>query len=303
MLIDNGTIMEENIKTPHDALDAISTTIKAKEHFWAHRDELLPDIRQQPNGCIHALSQHIYNLITKCKLPHVQAQEMLKIMLLQHAVCFHEAREWICQQDQSKLTYQSLLSHCKLLESRCEQYHKARERGRADLMSISAATASASSVHTNALTTQAHCNKCSYMHPPNKCPAGDPSSTATVHNKVKTTPGEIQAETEADAPAGLLAGSHTATTAKAIAPPIALAIATAVAHCPTSLTNPITGKHPIGTTRTLLTSYSPTALKLWTNSPEVTCLWREHQMARSPSSPNSTSYPRWNKADHIQDRS
>ena len=39
-LIDNGTITQENMKTPHTALDAISMTIKSEEHFWAHRDEL-----------------------------------------------------------------------------------------------------------------------------------------------------------------------------------------------------------------------------------------------------------------------
>ena len=58
-LIDSGTITEENMKTPCAALDAIGITIKAKEHFWAHRDELLSDIRQQPNEGIHALCQHI----------------------------------------------------------------------------------------------------------------------------------------------------------------------------------------------------------------------------------------------------
>ena len=168
-LTDNGTITEENIKTPCATLDSISTTIKAQEHFWVQRDELLSGIRQQPNEGIHVLSQCICNFVTKFKFPHVQTQEMLKIMLLQHAVHFHEAREWICQQDQSKLTCQSLLSHCKLLESRCEQYQKARERGQANLTSISAATASASSIHTDILTMQTHCNKCGYTHPPNKC--------------------------------------------------------------------------------------------------------------------------------------
>ena len=170
MLIDNGTITKENMKTPCDALDAISATIKAEEHFCAHRDELLSDVRQQPNEGIHALSQCICNLITMCKFLHGQTQGMLNIMLLQHAVHFHEARDWICQQDQSELTYQSLLSHCKLLESRCKQYQKARESGWTDLTSISAATASASSIHTYALTTQACCNKSSYMHLPTGVP-------------------------------------------------------------------------------------------------------------------------------------
>ena len=34
-LIDNGTIMQENMKTAWHTLDATGTTIKSKEHFWA----------------------------------------------------------------------------------------------------------------------------------------------------------------------------------------------------------------------------------------------------------------------------
>ena len=68
-------------------------------------------------------------------------------MLLQHAVRFHEARDWIHLQDQSQLTYASLLQYCKTLEQRCEQYQKAQIKGRAELTTLSAATATASSVH------------------------------------------------------------------------------------------------------------------------------------------------------------
>ena len=56
-------------------------------------------------------------------------------MVLQHAVKYHEARDWIRQQDQSQLTYQALLSYCKMLEACCEQYQKAKERGHTDLAS------------------------------------------------------------------------------------------------------------------------------------------------------------------------
>ena len=45
-------------------------------------------------------------------------------MLLTHAVKYHEARDWVRLQDQSKLTYQALLNHCKLLEQHCEQFHQ-----------------------------------------------------------------------------------------------------------------------------------------------------------------------------------
>ena len=167
-LTDNGTITE-NMKTPCAALNAISMTIKAEEHFWAHRDELLSNVRQQPNEGLHALSQCMCNLVTKCRFPHAQTKDMLKIMFLQHKVHFHEVTDWIHQQDQSKLMYQFLLSHCKLLKSRCKQYQKAREREQAGFTYIPAATASASSIYTNALTTHTHCNKCNYMDPPNKC--------------------------------------------------------------------------------------------------------------------------------------
>ena len=58
-------MMEESMKTPLAALDAIRTTIKSEEHFWANKDELLSDVRQQPGEGIHVLSQLICNLITK----------------------------------------------------------------------------------------------------------------------------------------------------------------------------------------------------------------------------------------------
>ena len=85
-------------------------------------------------------------------------------MVLQHAVCFHKARDWICQKDQSKLTYQSLLSHCKISGIQVQTVPKGQG-------SITAATASASSIHTDALTTYPHWNKCNYMHPSKQFPA------------------------------------------------------------------------------------------------------------------------------------
>ena len=92
-------------------------------------------------------------------------------MVLQHAVRYHEARDWIRHQEQFQLTYQALLSHCKMLESHCEQFQKAKERGHAYLASITAAT---SSLHLDALSTSKHhCQKCGYSHPHTKCPTKD----------------------------------------------------------------------------------------------------------------------------------
>ena len=53
--IDSGVMTTEHMKTPRATLDAIATTIKSEEHFWAHRDELVSDLRQQPSEGIHVL--------------------------------------------------------------------------------------------------------------------------------------------------------------------------------------------------------------------------------------------------------
>ena len=50
----------------------------------------------------------------------------MKLMLLQHAVKYHEAHDWICFQDQDTLTVQSLLNNCTQLEGRCEQFKQAQ---------------------------------------------------------------------------------------------------------------------------------------------------------------------------------
>ena len=100
-LTDNGVMTTDHMKTPRAVLDAIATTIQLEEHFWAHRDELVSDLQQQPSEGIHALDQCICDLITKSKFTHLPTTEMLKIMVLQHAVRYHEARDWIRHQDQS----------------------------------------------------------------------------------------------------------------------------------------------------------------------------------------------------------
>ena len=148
-LIDRGVMTAEHMIKHKAALDAIGTTIKSEEHSWAHRDEPRSDLQQLPDKGIHALSQCICDLAIKSKFAHVPTVEMVKIIVLQHAVKYHEARDWIRQQAQSQLTYQALLSHCKMLEAHCKQYQKAKERGHADLASITVAT---SSLHLDAIS-------------------------------------------------------------------------------------------------------------------------------------------------------
>ena len=123
-LIDNNTITVEDQLTPTSALQAIQRTLKEDEHFWHFRDEVLSDFRQEPNEGTHSLSNRITNLINNCKFTDSNTKGTLNIMLLAHAIRYHEARDWIRLQNQSTLTYQLLLAHCKLLEQRCEQYQK-----------------------------------------------------------------------------------------------------------------------------------------------------------------------------------
>ena len=94
-LINNNTISPEDQLTPVSALKAIQSCIKDEEYFWHYRDELMSDFRQQPNAQIHTLNTRITTLVNNCKFQDHQTTETIKIMLLQHAVKFHEARDWI----------------------------------------------------------------------------------------------------------------------------------------------------------------------------------------------------------------
>ena len=68
------------------ALYVSNTIIKSKEHFRHFQEELLSDIHQLPGEGIHALSTHITFLISQCKFTHPLTQEVLKIMVLKHAM-------------------------------------------------------------------------------------------------------------------------------------------------------------------------------------------------------------------------
>ena len=266
-LIDSGVMTPEHMLTPKATLDVISNTIKLEEHFWAHRDELVLDLQQQPDEGIHTLSQHICDL-TKSKFTHAPTIEMLKIKVLQHAVKYHEARDWIRQQDQSQLTYQALLSHCKMLEAQCEQYQKAKERGHADLASITAAT---SSLHLDALSSPKHwCKKYGYCHPNGKCPAkgqqcyacGGYNFTlccASRRDAARTTHSEEASSPSATPAMDVVpAATHGGTTAEVIACivipgplPTVLHIVQPMAHHPGTPLIPKGTQLPTGTTRTL----------------------------------------------------
>ena len=116
---------------------------------------------------MHYFSAYVTS--SQSKFGNAQTVETIKLMVLQHVVKYHEARDWIRLQDQSQLTYQALLSHCKMLEAHCEQYQKAKERGHVNLASITAAT---SSLHIDAMSkSKPSCYKYGHSNPNGKCPA------------------------------------------------------------------------------------------------------------------------------------
>ena len=170
-MIDNNTITQADQHTPIQELKAIQTTIKHKEHYWHYRDEIMSNIRQEPNEQIHALNTRITTLVTNCKFPDQQTTETMKIMLLQHVIKYHKACNWIRLQDPATLTYKTLLHHCKLLEQRCEQYRKAQQKEHAELTTLTTASATHSSLHQDAITTQYYCYRCGHSHQRNNCPA------------------------------------------------------------------------------------------------------------------------------------
>ena len=174
-LIDNQTILLDAQLITAPAHKAIQTVIKEDVHFWHYHDQLLSDLCQLPDEGIHSLSNRINTLISKCRFLIEEIKEAMKIMALQYAVKCHEARDVIHLQDQDTLTYKSLLNHCKQLEAQCEQFKQAQAQGRAHLTSITAASASHSSLHANtqSTTTRQACQRCDNSHPHANCPAFD----------------------------------------------------------------------------------------------------------------------------------
>ena len=171
-LTDSNTVTPEAQRTPALALRAIQSVIKEDVHFWHHHNQILSDLQQLPEEGVHALSNQICTIISKCQFSSDEVKEIMKIMVLQHVIKYHEARDWICLQDQNTLTYQSLLADCKQLEARCEQFHQAQAQGRAHLTSIMTTSSSKSSIHADMQSTPKQpCSRCGNTHQHGSCPA------------------------------------------------------------------------------------------------------------------------------------
>ena len=156
-----------------------------------------------------------------------------------------------------------------MLAAHCEQYQKAKERGRANLASITATT---SSLHIDAMSKLPSCNKCGYSHPNSKCPAkgqqcyasnGSNHYTALCQKKGCSQPRQKQQRgfkpnKHYSAMDIIPATPHIGTTAEAIVYtaipgplPTALHIVLPVAHPLGTPHVPKGAEHPTGTTRTL----------------------------------------------------
>ena len=137
-----------------------------------YRDEILSNIRQCPEEQVHALNNRIIILVNNCSFQDPQTTETIKIMLLQHAIRYHEACNWIRLQDPAALTYKSLLQHCKSLEQRCKHCRKVQQKGRAGLTSLATASATNNSIHQDSLSTHTNhnnCYRCRYNHTNRDC--------------------------------------------------------------------------------------------------------------------------------------
>ena len=123
---------------------------------------------------ITCINTRITTLVTNCKFQDQQTTETMKIMLLQHAIRYHKANDWIHLQDPATLTYKSLLNHCKLLEQCCKQFQKAQLKGRAELTSLTATSVTHTSVYQDSISMhpkQTSCYRCGYSHINRDCPA------------------------------------------------------------------------------------------------------------------------------------
>ena len=94
-LIDNNTVTPEAQQTPVQAQKAIQSIIKEDVHFWHHCGQLFLDLCQLPEEGAHALSHRICATIAKCQFSSQEVKEIMKIMVLQHVVKYHKARDWI----------------------------------------------------------------------------------------------------------------------------------------------------------------------------------------------------------------
>ena len=118
----------------------------------------------------------------------------MKIMALQHADKYHEARDWICLQDQDTLTYQSLLAHCKQLEARFKQFQQAQAQGRAHLTSITATSAPTITGTQLTIPASRESQEAGPTGPvATDIPAGQPAEAGSLTETTPTTPEEVSA--------------------------------------------------------------------------------------------------------------
>ena len=100
-------------------------------------------------------------------------------MVLQHPVRYHEARDWIRHQDQSQLTCQALLSHCKMLKSQCEQFQKAKERGSCQFSLYYCHYIILTYGYPMSISPKYHCKKCGYSL--SSTPSVQPKVNSAIH--------------------------------------------------------------------------------------------------------------------------
>ena len=89
-LINNQPISRHAQQTPPLGLKAIQSVIKEAVHFWHCCDQLLSDLCKLAEEGICTLSNSLNTLVSKCKFPREEVKEIIKVMVLQHAVKYHD---------------------------------------------------------------------------------------------------------------------------------------------------------------------------------------------------------------------
>ena len=125
-LVGNCTITPQIQKTSKLILNAIQTTIKEGEHFWSYHNELVSDLQQKQDEPIHSLYKYSIRHFNNCHFCNAMGQRNPEKSSSYNTVKYHEARDWVCLQDQSALTYSVLLSHSRTLEDTVQTVPKGK---------------------------------------------------------------------------------------------------------------------------------------------------------------------------------
>ena len=132
-LLGNNTISAEAqfTSSPSPWCNTIESSKKDHPFLALSWHEILSHLHQLPDEGIHSLNTCINTLVQiSQKFTIKETWETIKLMFLQHAIKYHEARNWIClpESKHPDLTM-SPEAHCKQFEQCCEAVAASQSSG------------------------------------------------------------------------------------------------------------------------------------------------------------------------------